>query len=250
MAGAINFQLSEDPATDTMPDALDDRSLGQRAYDSIFTAIQSGRLPPGARVREADLTSWLDMSRTPLRDALQRLQGEGLLRLQAHRGITICRLDRQQTIELFTAREWAEGAAAALAARNATPTEVQELRHILALERGAKGNVAEGARYNWMLHRAIYDATRNRYLIEHLRKLVAQLALVGGATRRAAHRARDAQQEHAAMIDAIAAGDAERAEALARAHIRAAQLFVLTHRAKNTTEGDNIRADEGKRLDR
>ncbi len=123
--------------SETPPGPPDDRPLGQRAYETIFDAIQSGRLPPGSRVREAELTTWLEMSRTPLRDALQRLQAEGLLQMQPHRGILISRLDRQQIIELYTARELAEGAAAALAARNATPTEIGGFRHILALERDA-----------------------------------------------------------------------------------------------------------------
>jgi DNA-binding GntR family transcriptional regulator len=219
--------ITADPGP--VPDTLDERPLGQKAYEAIFNAIQTRRLPPGSRVREADLTAWLGMSRTPLREALQRLQKEGLLSLQAHRGILIARLDRQQTIELFTAREWAEGAAAALAARHATPAEIAGLRHVLALERAAADDPAEGARLNQMLHRSIHDCARNRYLSDHLRGMTALLALVGNATRRDAARVAEAAREHAALVDAIAAHDTAKAEACARAHIRAAQLFVLTH---------------------
>ena len=219
-------------ATDQDPPIRpDDKPLSLRAYEAIFAAIQSGRLIPGSRVREAELTAWLEMSRTPLRDALQRLEREGLLSLQSHRGVQIAQLDRQAIIELYTAREWAEAAAAALAARQATPGEVAELQHILQLERDSAGDPAAGARANRMLHGVIYDCTRNRYLIAHLHALAARLALAGNATRRNAARVVEAQREHTALVAAIAAGDATAAEAHARQHIRSAQLFVLKSRA-------------------
>ena len=82
--------------------------LSQIAYDSIFEAIQNGKLKPGSRVRENELTEWLEMSRTPVRDALRRLEGEGLLRHESYRGVVISSLDRQMVSELYTAREWAE----------------------------------------------------------------------------------------------------------------------------------------------
>jgi DNA-binding GntR family transcriptional regulator len=203
--------------------------LGRRAYDAIFAAIQNGGLQPGSIVREAELTAWLGMSRTPLRDALQRLEREGLLSLQAHRGILISKLDRQAIVELYTARAWAEGSAASLAARNATPAEIAGLRHILELERGAGDDPAAGSRYNRMLHEAIYDCTRNRYLGAHLRSMAALLALVGNATRRNSARVVEALREHTVLVDAIAAGNSAEAEECARRHIEAAQLFVLTN---------------------
>ena len=209
-----------------------DGPLSQRAYDAIFTAIQSGRLKPGSRIREAELTGWLSMSRTPLRDALQRLESEGLLHLQSHRGIRIAELDTQAITELYTAREWAEGAAASLAARNASPAEIATLRHILALEREAVDDPSAGARLNRDLHGIIRDCCRNRYLIAELKSLSALLALVGNATRRSAGRVKEAADEHAALVEAIAAGDALAAERCARAHIQAAQRFVLTSRIR------------------
>jgi DNA-binding GntR family transcriptional regulator len=209
--------------------AGDDRPLGVRAYDMIFAAIQNGQLSPGSRVRESDLTAWLSMSRTPLREALQRLENEGLLKVQAQRGILISRLRRHEIAELYTAREWAEGAAAALAARFATEAEIAGLQHILALERDAADDPARGAACNRRLHRAIHDSTRNRYLAGHLAALTALLALVGNATRRDANRVVESSLEHTALVAAIGSGDAAAAEACARQHIRSAQRAVLTN---------------------
>jgi DNA-binding GntR family transcriptional regulator len=210
--------------------AADDKPLGRRAYEALFAAIQSGQIRPGSRIREAELTEWLAMSRTPLRDALQRLEREGLLRLESHRGILISQLDRQAIVELYIAREWAEAAAAALAARNITEAEIVGLRHILTLERASADDPVMGARHNRHLHQAIYDCTHNRYLIEHLMSLSALLALAGNATRRNAARVGEALREHTALVDAIESRDATAAERCARLHIQAAQRFVLTNR--------------------
>jgi DNA-binding GntR family transcriptional regulator len=231
--------VSGDAASPPSLDALsttDGKLMGQRAYEAIFSAIQSGRLKPGSRIREADLTEWLAMSRTPLHDALQRLENEGLLRLQSHRGVLISRLDRQAIAELYTAREWAEGAAAALAARNAMEADMATLRHILQLERAAADDPIAGARYNRKLHQTIYDCTRNRYLAAQLNSMAALLALAGDSTRRSPLRVAEAHREHTALVDAIGTGDAAAAEDCARRHIRAAQRFVLANHVENDSE--------------
>jgi DNA-binding GntR family transcriptional regulator len=215
----------------------DDKPLSRRAYEAIFAAIQGGQLRPGSFVREIELTEWLEMSRTPLRDALQRLEAEGLLHLKSHRGVQIARLDRQAIIELYTAREWAEGAAASLAARYASQADIAQMRHILMLEDAAASDPTLGARHNRALHRAIYGCTHNRYLIDHLTALSALLALAGNATRRNAIRVAEAQREHTALVAAIEDGDSTRAEACARAHIQAAQHFVLANRASDEQDG-------------
>ena len=202
--------------------------LAQRAYDVLFGAIQDGRLAPGSRVREAELTEWLGMSRTPLRDALQRLEAEGLVRLEPYRGVSVSRLDRQAVVELYAARALAEGAAASLAAIAAGPAEVAAMQHILLLERDAASDPAEGARLNRTLHAAIHDCSRNRYVASHLRALSALLALVGNATRRDPARVPEALREHTELVDAIAARDPAAAEACARRHVDNAQRCVLT----------------------
>lgn len=186
-------------------------------------------------MRENELTEWLEMSRTPVRDALRRLEGEGLLRHEAYRGVVISRLDRQMVSELYMAREWAEGAAAALAARHASEVEIAALRQLLKQERDAADDPVMGARYNRRLHLALYASTHNRYLINQLTSLFALLALAGNSTRHSPARVAEAHREHKAIVDAIAAHDAAAAEKHARQHIRAAQCIVLTHWTEEET---------------
>lgn len=203
-------------------------SLAQVAYDRIFDAIQTGRLPPGSRLKEAELTAWLEMSRTPVRDALVRLGGEGLLRHEAYRGIVIASLDRSMVVELFLAREAMEGAAAGLAARYAAEAEVAALQSLLELERSVAGDPVAGARYNRKFHAEIYVCAHNRYLLTPLRALWSQMALVTRQTRRSQGRSDEARREHEAIVAAIVARDPVAAEAAARQHIRAAQKALLT----------------------
>jgi DNA-binding GntR family transcriptional regulator len=216
----------------------DDNPLSVKAYETIFSAIQSGTLRPGSRIREAELTLSLGMSRTPLREALQRLQSEGLIILEAQRGIRIVKLTRQELTELFTAREWAEGAAASLAANYASQAEIEMLRHILALEEAVADNPAAGARYNRKLHATIHESSRNRYLIGHLQALNALLALAGESTRRSAGRYQEALNEHRALIEAIESRNPDLAERRAREHIRASQRFVLAREIDETLHGE------------
>jgi DNA-binding GntR family transcriptional regulator len=203
-------------------------SLAQIAYDRIFDAIQTGRFAPGARLKETELTAWLGMSRTPVRDALVRLGGEGLLRHEAYRGIVIASLDRQMVVELFLAREAMEGAAAGLAARYAGEAEVAALQALIELERSVAGDPVEGARYNRKFHAEIYVCAHNRYLLTPLRALWSQMALVTRQTRRSQGRSDEALREHEAIVAAIAARDPAAAEEAARQHIRAAQKALLT----------------------
>ncbi len=207
----------------------DNDPLSAKAYQAIFSGIQGGRLKPGSLIREAELTLSLGMSRTPLREALQRLQADGLIVLEAQRGIRIVKLSRQQLAELFTAREWAEAAAAALAARFVDDADIATLRHIVSLEQAASADPAAGAGYNAKLHATIHECSRNRYLIAHLHSLTASLALAGNSTRRSAGRYGEALAEHHAIVDAIASRDSDLAEARMRDHIRAAQRFVLAN---------------------
>lgn len=207
----------------------DNDPLSVQAYEKIFSGIQTGVLKPGSRIREAELTLSLGMSRTPLREALLRLQADGLIVPEAQRGIRIVRLSQQQLGELFTAREWAEAAAASLAARHAGEADIAAMRRILALEEAASGDPAAGAAYNRRLHALIHDCARNRYLATHLRGLTALMALAGDSTRRSAGRYAEALAEHGAVIDAIERHDAPLAESRMREHIRAAQLFVLAN---------------------
>ena len=207
-----------------------DGSLGASAYRRLQAAIREGELAPGTRMREEDLAATLRMSRTPVREALRRLQAEGLLEQDAQRGMSVARLDHQGMTELYLMRDVLEGTAARLAARHASEAEVAVLRDLVEVEgkhardpKAPREHARVLARHNQRFHEALYLAAHNRYLLKTLNALRDAMALLGETTYAAAGRPKSALAEHRAIVEAIAAGDAPAAEAAARAHIQAAQ---------------------------
>src|SRR5690606_21927785 len=137
-------------------------SRGDQAYQFIVAGIQSGRLAPGTRLREIELAEMTGLSRTPVREALSRLQLEGLLTTDAARGLIVTELDYSMASELYAMREVLEGTAARLAARHASDVEIDFLREINA--RDAQLTTAEAlAANNRLFHETLYRCAHNRY---------------------------------------------------------------------------------------
>jgi len=202
------------------------RELGQEAYDRIRAAIRDGALPPGLRLTETDLAARFGVSRTPVRQAIARLEAEGLLTHQPRRGLSVTRPDHQQVIELYVMREILEGAAARLAAQHATETELAAMGELVEAEPAIFADTAALAELNQRIHGLLYLAAHNRYLLRSLGQISATIALlptlltVGG-------RAQQAHEEHRAILAALGRRDGDAAEAAARDHARAAQRHRL-----------------------
>jgi DNA-binding GntR family transcriptional regulator len=195
-------------------------SVADYSYAVLRREIVEGRFAPGRRMREIELSEWLGVSRTPLRQALSRLEVEGLLVMTARTGLVIASLDEEAMAELYDMREALEGLAASLAARHASPREVATLRQMVRTEAGLPEDPQTRAQHNLAFHQAIYAAAHNRFLVKSLNALHDAIALLGPTTFAAPGRPRKAQQEHARITEAVAAQDPERAEAEARAHVR------------------------------
>jgi DNA-binding GntR family transcriptional regulator len=202
-----------------------------QAYDALVAAIRNGRHRPGDRLREEELAADLDMSRTPVREALGRLATRGLVEARAGRGLVVTTLSAQAVLELYAMREVLEGTAARLAAQQATDIEIEALT-LLADDFGkAKGSPAAFAQANRVFHARLYDAARNRFLLQALNDLQDAIALLPRTTFAIAGRSAAAVEEHAAIVDAMRARNPDKAEATARAHIRAALKARLTDRS-------------------
>jgi DNA-binding GntR family transcriptional regulator len=202
------------------------RDLGEAAYARIRAAIRDGSLAPGERLTETDLAARFGVSRTPVRQAIARLEAEGLLTHEPRRGLSVTRPDHQQVVELYVMREVLEGAAARLAAQHASETEIAAMAEILAGEPAAFGDAAALAAINQRLHGMLYLAAHNRYLLRSLEQLAATMSLLPTLLTRGG-RAEAAHAEHRAILKAIGKRDGDAAEAAARAHARAAQRHRL-----------------------
>ena len=207
-----------------MPRPLDEQRRSPRsevAYANLRAAIDTGRFRPGERVRELDVAKWLRMSRTPVRDALQRLEADGVLVLAPRRGLIVAELEEQQATDLYDVRAALEELAARLAARRASESEVAALRDVI-LRQGETPSHDGAAltRLNQLFHDGIYRATRNRYLIRLRDSLEGSLALLPGWSLGGSPRADEIAEEHVAIVDAIERRDVERAGRLSADHVR------------------------------
>lgn len=197
--------------------------LGDVAYARLHDAIQAGTFEPGKRMMETEVAQWLKMSRTPARDAMRRLENEGLLVHEPRHGLVIAKLDHAAVMELYTMREVLEGTAARLAARHASELEIEQLRELIALEKKLKGRYDELSAHNQRFHQALRHAAHNRFLLRALITVRDSLGLLGKSLMTMPHRAASALKEHDEIVSAIARHDPDAAEEAARAHVRAAQ---------------------------
>jgi DNA-binding GntR family transcriptional regulator len=195
-------------------------SAAEFAYATLRGEIMDGQLPPGHRMREQELSERLEVSRTPVREALSRLQADGLLVNQPRSGLAVSELDDAGVIELYETREALEATAAQLAARYANPRDIAAMRSILAAEELAPDDPVQQQRHNRSFHAALLAASHNRFLVKSLQVLHDALALLGPTTLVRSGRRAQAEAEHRRILEAIEKRDSATAEAEMRAHVR------------------------------
>lgn len=205
----------------------EDLPLGERAYRFIRQGIQNQEFLPGDRLREVDLAATIGLSRTPIREALARLESEGLVIHDSMRGIMVAELDYSMITELYFMREVLEGTAARLAAQHASEVEISVLEDLCEQYAQAAGDEKMLALRNRQFHDTLYRCSHNRYLIKILTILHDTLMLVGNSTLRDPARVSETMKEHEAVVQAIRDRDPARAEEKLRHHIHAAQKVRL-----------------------
>ena len=221
--------MSEKTLREVMEAALEmgpeneDRSRAEFVHAVLGGAILAGKFSGGERVREEEVAQLLGVSRTPVREALRNLQSQGLLEPRAGKGLCVVALGRQQILELYEMRELLEGAAARLAARHASSSEIGLLEELLASCSAAEDDPDRLASVNRLLHHAIYEASHNRYLLSALQGVYDLMALLGATTFTVLGRSKTANLEHRAIVRAIARRAPETAEKAARSHIERAK---------------------------
>ena len=200
------------------------RTSPKDAYDLILEAIDTGIYKPGDRLVESELADRFGVSRTPIREALQRLETQSLLTRDG-RSLIVASLDHSQLAELYVVRGELEGLAARLAARHATPEEVRVLRDMLDADHALVNDPHAMSRANRRLHKQIHLASHNRFLVQQLDLVHRSMALLASTSIAADGRSQDTLKEHAMIVEAIEAGDGEAADRALRDHI--SKAFVI-----------------------
>ena len=203
------------------------------AYSMILAAIEAGTYRPGDRLVESELAERFGVSRTPVREALQRLETQAML-VRDGRSLIVASLDHNQLAELYTVRAELEALAGRLAARHASPEEVRVLAQIVAEDQANMGDPDALARTNRRFHRQIHLASHNRFLLQQLDLVHRSMALMARTSLAAEGRSETAVVEHKDIFEAIAAGDGAAADAALRQHISMAwetwlKLEAQTH---------------------
>jgi DNA-binding GntR family transcriptional regulator len=195
------------------------RSLSELAYERLLDMLLSGELPAGTILQERRLAVALKTSRTPIREALGRLEAEGLVSRQLGRLMTVCQISVQAYIEILNVRKLLEVEAAGLAAgKKIDKASAENVRAaIWALMETPSPTPAQHWAIDDMVHGLICKAAENTLLASMLRDLRRRTHVFN--TRRIPSRLRPGCLEHLAIIDAVAAGDAAKARALMAEHI-------------------------------
>ncbi len=204
----------------------DARSPQKDAYALILEAIDSHIYKPGDRLVESELAERFGVSRTPIREALQRLETQSLLTRDG-RSLIVASLDHTQMAELYVVRGELEGLAARLAARHATPEEVRVLRDMVEADRKLIGNPDALARANRRFHKQIHLASHNRFLVQQLDLVHRSMALMATTSLAAEGRGAGALDEHHAIVSAIEIGDGDAANKALCEHISKAFMTRL-----------------------
>ncbi|MFJ3929013.1 MULTISPECIES: GntR family transcriptional regulator [unclassified Streptomyces] len=196
------------------------KSKADLVYDSLREAILSGRLAPGERVNMDELARSLGVSKIPIREAVKRLESEGLLASRAHSGVVVTRVDKSAGQGAFLAREVIDGLVAKLAAARADDRLLSELR---AVQQGMREalrtkDADELQHLNSEFHRLLAEASGYHILAELTEWLLVTIRRYRVAAPRAVPDWAAVIEEHEVILDALRRKDPVSAEAAARAH--------------------------------
>jgi len=194
------------------------RPQNKDAYGLILEAIDVGVYKPGSRLVESELAERFGVSRTPIREALQRLETQALL-IRDGRSLIVASLDHNQLAELYAVRSELEGLAARLAAQHAAPEEVRVLRKMVEDDRKLVDDPEALSRANRRFHKQIHLASHNRYLVLQLDLVHRTMALLATTSLAVEGRGEGSLAEHDAIVTAIEGGDGDAAYAALKTHI-------------------------------
>ncbi|HEY4826224.1 MAG TPA: GntR family transcriptional regulator [Solirubrobacteraceae bacterium] len=192
-----------------------------RPEDRLREAIVTGRFQPSERLVEADVARELGVGRSAVRTALARLEHEGLVEHERHRGARVRLVGAREAVEILETRAVLEGLAARHAAVNATPEDVEDLSAILEdmRRRLDAGDLLGASDQNAVLHGRILEISGHATAARLIATLKSQMVRFQYRTILLPGRSERSFGEHRALIDAIAAGDPDAAERAMRTHL-------------------------------
>ncbi|NPV28823.1 MAG: GntR family transcriptional regulator [Firmicutes bacterium] len=205
------------------------KPLREVVFDTLREAIINGTLRPGERLMEIQLAEELGVSRTPVREAIRKLELEGFVVMVPRKGAYVAGISLKDIADVFEVRASLEALAAGLAAERITEEELEELERILV--RKAKiieeGNLPSFVECDSRFHDTLYQVSRNQRLIQILSNLRDEIQRFRAVSLAYPGRMREALEEHRKIVEAIAERNAAQAQVLAWEHIENAENSLL-----------------------
>jgi DNA-binding GntR family transcriptional regulator len=220
-----------------VPIRLDNyKPLRELVFESLREAIISGLLKPGERMMEIQLAEEMGVSRTPVREAIRKLELEGLVVMIPRKGAYVAGLSLKDIADVFEIRGALEGLAAELAAERITDNELEEMERYLVIisEEIEAGDLSRVVETDTDFHSLIYKASRNNRLVQIISNLREQIQRFRTTSLANPGRMKNALEEHRKIVEAISTRDGELARKIAHEHIENAEnsMMDMIHRDK------------------
>ncbi|MEJ6022807.1 GntR family transcriptional regulator [Ramlibacter sp. PS4R-6] len=209
--------------------AIPRANLHEQVAQKLRQMLVEGRIPPGAKLNERELCEVLDVSRTPLREAIKMLAAEGLVELLPNRGAIAVSLGEDDIRHTFEVMAGLEGLSGELAAQRITDQELAEIRalHFEMMAAWTRRDLSNYYRLNALIHRAINAAAKNPVLSATYDRVNARLHALRFRSNQDEEKWKTAVKEHEQMVEALAARDAKAMRAVLSAHLQNKLEVVL-----------------------
>lgn len=206
------------------------KPLRELVFQALKEAIIGGELKPGERLMEVQLAEEMGVSRTPVREAIRKLELEGLVVMIPRKGAYVSDITIKDAAEFFEIRWALEGLAAALAAERITDEEIEELERVSQEVKKAaeKTDIEALIEKDAEFHKILFNATRNDRLAQMIKNLKEQLHRFREKSFANPKRVRNTIKEHQKIIDALKSRDAQKAEILTKEHIKKTEYNVMS----------------------
>ncbi|EHQ87299.1 transcriptional regulator [Desulfosporosinus youngiae DSM 17734] len=204
------------------------KPLREIVFESMREAILSGVLEPGERLMEIQLAEEMGVSRTPVREAIRKLELENFVVMIPRKGAYVAGVSSKDVADVFEIRSALEGLAAGLAAERITEDELEQMERVL-FYRANEGemDLEQIVKTDTDFHALVYSASRNERLIQILANLREQIQRFRATSLAVPGRNKLALEEHRMIVEALRRHDSEEAQALAMAHIVTAENVMF-----------------------
>lgn len=214
----------------------DYKPLRDVIFNTIREAIIAGELKPGERLMEVQLAEKMGVSRTPVREAIRKLELEGMVEMIPRKGAHVAEVSVKDIMDVLEVRASLDGLATSLAATRITPEEIKELKHVYTqfVTNVEKDNVSGTIKKDVEFHDVIYRASRNEKLMQISNNLKEQVQRFRVIYLKGFGSTKDVIREHEQIIEAITTGNSEMALKIAYEHIKKQEETIIKALKRNS----------------